>query len=83
MTGTVVITALEFTVGYIVNIIYRLNVWDYSSQPYNYMGQICLLFSVFWFLLGILMTFISNIIRYRVFSYEVKPERRVRRRLTD
>ena len=46
------ITAIELIFGIIVNKILRLGIWDYSSLPFNFMGQICLLFSFFWFLLS-------------------------------
>lgn len=54
------ITAIEAVVGFIVNVKLCLNVWDYSKLPFNMSGQICLLFSFFWFLLSfILILFIE------------------------
>ncbi|MDD6826704.1 MAG: hypothetical protein PUE12_11475 [Oscillospiraceae bacterium] len=50
-TGSLFITAIEFAVGVLVNIIMGWNVWDYSDMPANLFGQICLPFSVLWFLL--------------------------------
>jgi len=58
-----IITSLELIVGYVVNIVYKLNVWSYAGLPFNYMGQVCLLYSSIWFLFGIPMTFLSNYIR--------------------
>ena len=46
------ITAIEFAVGVIVNIIFELNVWDYTDRKFNLFGQICPLYSAFWFLLS-------------------------------
>lgn len=51
--GSGIITAVEFLVGVFVNIILKLDVWDYSHLPLNIMGQICLPFSVLWFFLTI------------------------------
>ena len=51
--GAAVITTVEFISGAIVNITLGWNVWDYSHLALNYMGQICVLFSLFWFLLCI------------------------------
>ena len=48
-----VITAVEFFVGCAVNLWLGLNVWDYSAEPWNLLGQICLTYSLFWFLLGV------------------------------
>ena len=41
IAGALVITAIEFIAGYIVNLRMGLNVWDYSGRPYNLYGQIC------------------------------------------
>ena len=61
--STLVITTLEFIVGYIVNIVLKWNVWDYSHMPYNIKGQICLGFSGMWLILGIPMTVLSYKLR--------------------
>ena len=58
-----IITLLELIVGYVVNIVCKMNVWSYAGLPFNYMGQVCLLYSSIWFLFGIPMTFLSNYIR--------------------
>ncbi len=61
--STLIITTLEFIVGYIVNIVLKWNVWDYSHMPYNIKGQICLGFSGIWLILGIPMTVLSDKLR--------------------
>jgi uncharacterized membrane protein len=53
MICAVIITQLEFICGIIVNRHLRLAVWDYSDLPLNLAGQICPLFSFFWFLLSL------------------------------
>lgn len=47
LIGASAITLLEFTVGVIINIILKWNVWDYSNRPLNILGQVCPLFSFF------------------------------------
>ena len=42
----VFVTAGEFITGIFVNKIMGWNVWDYTDQPFNLMGQICLPFAV-------------------------------------
>ena len=37
----------------LVNRVLHLHVWDYSALPLNIMGQICLPFSLIWFVLTI------------------------------
>ena len=51
LVGAVVVTAIEFITGAVVNGKLGLNVWDYSDLPYNAYGQICLRYSLLWFLL--------------------------------
>lgn len=49
--GAGFITAAEFAVGVLVNLWLGWQVWDYSREFANVLGQICPLFSFFWFLL--------------------------------
>lgn len=51
------ITLAELFAGLILNTAMHLNVWDYSAQPMNFMGQICPLFSLFWFMLSYAVLF--------------------------
>ena len=51
LVGALVITLAELVTGMIVNVWMGLEVWDYSKQQYNYLGQICLMFSAMWFLI--------------------------------
>ena len=61
----IIITTIEFIIGYIVNIIFKWNVWDYSNMFFNFMGQICVLYSSIWFSMGVPMTYLSNYIKSR------------------
>lgn len=65
LAATGIITALEFLVGCIVNVGFQWQVWDYSNRPFNVLGQICLLFSVLWFLLGVPMSFLCAFLERR------------------
>lgn len=53
LLGAVIITSAELLVGLWVNERMHWDVWDYSDVPLNFRGQICLLYSVFWFFLCI------------------------------
>lgn len=44
----VLITGIEFAFGVVFNIIFGLNVWDYSDMPFNLLGQICPRFFLAW-----------------------------------
>ncbi len=63
--GCAIITALEFAVGCIVNRGLNMQVWDYSDEKYNVLGQICPLFSILWFLLCVPATLLSFLFRRR------------------
>ena len=62
-----VVTTVEFVVGCMVNIRLGWNVWDYSGLLFNLMGQICPLFSFFWFLLSIPCVYVSRLLKKYVF----------------
>ena len=64
---TFVVTAVEFVVGCQVNLRLGWEVWDYSAQPLDLMGQICPLFSLFWFLLSIPCVWLSVFLKKYVF----------------
>ena len=42
------ITLIEFAVGVVVNLQLGLDVWDYSDQRGNIMGQVCPLYTLYW-----------------------------------
>lgn len=66
------ITAIEFLSGYILNIVLRLGIWDYSNMPFNIIGQICLPFTVAWYILSLLAIVLDDHLRYWIFGEE-KP----------
>ncbi len=74
--SALIVTAVEFISGYIVNIILGLNVWDYSDLPYNFLGQICLLFSNIWFLLSLPAIILDDYLKYYLLGEE-KPSYKV------
>lgn len=46
IAGAGIITAVELAAGMLCNREYR--VWDYRHVPFNFMGQICLPYSLLW-----------------------------------
>ena len=46
LVGAVVITLVELLAGLLANRDHR--VWDYRQMPYNFLGQICLGYSLLW-----------------------------------
>ena len=51
IAGSVAITAVELVTGLLVNRSYA--VWDYRGMPGNFLGQICLPFSLLWLPVGL------------------------------
>ena len=67
-----VITLIELVFGLILNISLGLHVWDYSNYKFNFMGQICLTYSIFWFFLSLPTIIFYDYLRYWLFR-EKKP----------
>ena len=71
--SSLIITVVEFVSGIIVNVWLKLNIWDYSNMPYNFMGQICLLYTNIWFFLSLLAILLDDYLRYFMLKEE-KPK---------
>ena len=63
-----VITVLEFFCGCLVNLRLGWHVWDYSALPGNLLGQICPLFTVYWFLLSVPCSMLARALQHWVFD---------------
>ncbi len=73
--GCVAVTALEFITGYILNIKLGMHVWNYYGMPYNFMGQICLKYTVMWFFLSGVCISADNFLRRVLFGEETEANR--------
>lgn len=62
----VLITATELLAGLVLNVWMGLGVWDYSNLPLNFMGQVCLWFSVLWLILSMIFIPVFDFLRYWV-----------------
>ena len=67
---------IEFAVGIVVNVWFGWDVWNYSRQIGNVMGQICLPYSVLWMFLSLIIIFVDDGIRHFLFGEEL-PEYRL------
>ena len=52
--GFLVGSTVEYVCSFVQELIFGTTSWDYSGMPFNLNGRICLLYSAFWGLLGIL-----------------------------
>lgn len=76
LCGTVIITALEFITGCIVNLWLGWGVWDYSNEKFNLHGQICFKYSCYWFFLSLIGIVLDDYLRYCFFNEE-KPRYKI------
>ena len=51
--GAFIITSVELVFGCVLNYWLKMDVWDYSDKRFNFMGQICLMYTCLWGLLSI------------------------------
>lgn len=71
LIGSGTITILEFLSGLIINKLLHWNVWDYSDQPFNLMGLVCLHHSIlYWIPLSAIAIVVDDFIRYKFFHEE-------------
>lgn len=76
LCGAIIITALEFACGCIVNVWLGWGVWDYSAEWGNLMGQICPRYTVIWYFVSLIAILLDDWIRWQIFG-EDKPHYRV------
>lgn len=72
--GWVFIVALEFISGYVLNIVLKLSVWDYSMFKANLMGQISVISSFMWLVLVPIIYWMDDLIRYYIWE-EQHPDK--------
>lgn len=74
--SAIIVTVVELFIGLIVNVWLKQNVWDYSNLPYNFMGQVCLLFTNIWFFLSLFAILLDDYLRYYILGEE-KPHYKI------
>ncbi len=69
------ITAVELVFGVVFNLILGMGVWDYSSVPMNFYGQICPAFTVLWFGISFPAVYLCGAIRrLAAFLYRISAK---------
>ena len=66
--GSGTVTLLELVSGIILNLWLGLGIWDYSDMPFNFLGQICLPFSLLWVALSVVAVILDDWLRYWLFG---------------
>ena len=60
--GSLIFTGFEFAVGIVVNVWFGWDVWNYSRQIGNVMGQICPKYTLAWFIICLTLLSVWEII---------------------
>ena len=68
--GAVIVLVVEFMAGCVLNLWLGLDVWDYTGQPGNILGQVCPLFGLLWFLIMPLAIWAEDTARWFIWLYE-------------
>jgi len=64
IAGTLTITAIELTVGTVVNLWLGWTVWDYSNLRFHYLGQVSLIFVAIWYILSSLFFSVAGSVEH-------------------
>lgn len=72
LIGTGIALSLEFVFGCVLNLWLGLGIWDYTNQPCNILGQVCLPFAFVWAALVTVAIILDDYLRYWLFG-EDKP----------
>ncbi len=67
LLGALEVTTVELLTGLLVNRALGWGVWDYSAQPLNLGGQICLRYSLYWLALSVPAAALCRFIRRALF----------------
>ena len=65
--GDIIVLIVEFISGVYLNIYLQLGIWDYSSMPFNLMGQICLPFALLWLPIIAIAIVLDDWVKYLLF----------------
>lgn len=76
LLSAVIITVAEFASGCILNIWLDLDIWNYSNETFNLLGQISLKHTIYWFLLSCVGIILDDYVRHLLFGEE-KPHYKI------
>ena len=60
IAGCIGATVLEYVTGVVMEALFKVRYWDYSNQPLNFQGQICLSSTLAWGGLTLLMNYVIH-----------------------
>lgn len=68
LASSLLITIIEFVSGCILNLWLQMDIWDYTDEIGNVLGQICPKHSFYWFLLSFVAILLDDFIRHKIFK---------------
>lgn len=68
LLGGVIVTIVELISGILINLVFQLDVWDYSNHAFQILGQVCLPFSMLWCILSSFAIILDDYLRYWLFG---------------
>jgi len=62
----IILTLIEYITGIILEKTFKLKLWDYSDNKFNFQGRICLLFSLLWTAIAVIFVIFIHpaVLRY-------------------
>lgn len=73
VTSVVLVTALEWVTGFILEKVFHNKWWDYSKMPLNLNGYVCLLFSLIWGVACVAIVEFIHPVIHKLLSWIPKP----------
>ncbi len=73
VTSVVLVTALEWVTGFILEKVFHNKWWDYSKMPLNLNGYVCLLFSLIWGVACVAIVELIHPVIHKLLSWFPKP----------
>lgn len=67
--STILVTFIEWLTGYLMDKIFHHKWWDYSNQPLNIGGYVCLLFSLIWGVACVAIVKVIHPLIYKTLSF--------------
>jgi len=68
LLGALSITLVEFTSGCILNLWLGFDIWSYKGLPLNILGQICLPFTLLWYVFTPSVFWIGDVIEFYLYD---------------
>ena len=68
ISSTILVTAIEGITGFLLEKIFHNKWWDYSGQPLNIGGYVCVLFSLIWGVFCVLIVKVIHPLIYKVLT---------------